>query len=150
MLQSVGPDGCCPDWRRRDPFHAWRGAPADRGLGRRVVGVDAGGLQLHRGGLGHDCYAALALQVGGIHRALNHALVVAIGAGLLEQTVDERGLAVVDVGDDGDVAKFHSSSSGSDNGWSAISPENRDPFVRITRKNLEFERARGAQKGSPA
>jgi len=44
---------------------------------------------------------------------------------------------VVDVGDDGDVAKVHSCSSGSDNGWSAISPENRDPLFRITLKNLE-------------
>jgi hypothetical protein len=33
------------------------------------------------------------------------ALVVAEGAGLLEQLVDQRGLAVVDVGDDGDVAQ---------------------------------------------
>jgi hypothetical protein len=54
------------------------------------------------------------------------------------------------VGDDGDVAKFHSSSSGSDKGWSAISPENRDPLFRIALKNLEFERAQSAQKGSPA
>jgi hypothetical protein len=46
---------------------------------------------------------------------------------------------VVDVGDNGDVAKFHSSSSGSGNGWSTISPENRDPLFRITLKNLEFE-----------
>jgi hypothetical protein len=54
------------------------------------------------------------------------------------------------VGDDGDVAKFHCSSSESDKGWSAISPENRDPLFRITLKNLEFQRALGAQKGSPA
>jgi hypothetical protein len=38
----------------------------------------------------------------------------------------------------------------SDNGWSAISPENRDPLFRIALKNLEFERAHRAQKGSPA
>jgi hypothetical protein len=48
------------------------------------------------------------------------------------------------VGDDGDVAEFHSCSSGSDNGWSAISPENRDPLFRITLKNLEFWRAHSA------
>jgi hypothetical protein len=54
------------------------------------------------------------------------------------------------VGDDGDVAKVHSSSSGSDNGWSSISPENRDPLFRIALKNLEFGRAQSAQKGSPA
>jgi hypothetical protein len=53
---------------------------------------------------------------------------------LLQQAIDQRGLAVVDVGDNGDVAKFHSSSSGSGNGWSTISPENRDPLFRITLK----------------
>jgi hypothetical protein len=31
---------------------------------------------------------------------------------LLQQAIDQRSLAVVDVGDDGDIAKFHSSSSG--------------------------------------
>jgi hypothetical protein len=45
------------------------------------------------------------------------------------------------VGDDGDVAKVHSCSSGSDNGWSAISPENRDPLFRITLINLKCDRA---------
>jgi hypothetical protein len=64
--------------------------------------------------------------------------------------------------------------SASDNGWSAISPENRDPLFRITPKNLEYRHpfpkfanarsrhtlqklqiggtgwAPGAQKGSPA
>jgi hypothetical protein len=41
------------------------------------------------------------------------------------------------VGDNGDVAKVHVVSSGSGNGWSMISPENRDPLFRITLKNLE-------------
>ena len=40
-------------------------------------------------------------------RALDHPLVFAEGAGLLQQAVDQRGLAVVDVRDDGDVAKIH-------------------------------------------
>jgi hypothetical protein len=53
------------------------------------------------------------------------------------------------VGDDGDVAKVHSCSSGSDNGWSTISPENRDPLFRITLKTWN-SKALGAQKGSPA
>ena len=60
-----------------------------------------------RGRLGEDGDAALALEVVGIHRALGHALVLAEGAGLLQQAVDQRGLAVVDVGDDGDVAEVH-------------------------------------------
>jgi hypothetical protein len=37
----------------------------------------------------------------------------------------------------------------SDNGWSAISPENRDPLFRIALKTWNL-RAHGAQKGSPA
>jgi hypothetical protein len=47
------------------------------------------------------------LEVVGVHHALGDALVFAEGAGLLQQLVDERGLAMVDVGDDGDVAQVH-------------------------------------------
>ena len=39
-----------------------------------------------------------------VHHALGDLLVLAEGAGLAQQLVDQRGLAVVDVGDDGDVA----------------------------------------------
>src|SRR6202035_136797 len=112
---------------------------AEIGMARRIDDVDAGVLPLHRGCLGQNGDAALALQIVGIHGALNLALVVAVDAGLLQQAVNQRGLAVVDVGDNGDVAKFHSCSSGSDNGWGVISPENRDPLLRITLKNLKFE-----------
>ena len=45
------------------------------------------------------------LEVVGVHHALGHLLVRGEGAGLAQQLVDQRGLAVVDVGDDGDVAK---------------------------------------------
>jgi hypothetical protein len=38
---------------------------------------------------------------------LLHALVVAEGAGLAEQLVDERRLAMIDVGDDRHVAEAH-------------------------------------------
>jgi hypothetical protein len=77
----------------------------------RVDDVDAGVLPLHRRRLGQDGDAALALQVVGIHGALGDLLVLAEGAGLLQQAIDQGGLAVVDVGDDGDVAKVHGSSS---------------------------------------
>jgi len=50
---------------------------------------------------------------------------------LLQQAIDQRGFAVVDVGDDGDVAKVHGSSSGRAMVERAISPENRDPLFRI-------------------
>ncbi len=103
---------------------------AEIGVAGGVDDVDACVFPLHRGCLGQDGDAALALQIVGIHRALDHALVVAIGAGLLQQAIDQRGFAVVDVGDDGDVTKVHSSSSdwaGSNRATagSTISPENR-------------------------
>ena len=42
-----------------------------------------------------------------IHDPFGDALVVAKRARLLQEAVDEGRLAVVDVGDDGDVAKLH-------------------------------------------
>jgi len=72
-----------------------------------VDDVDAGVLPLHRGSFGEDGDTALTLQIVGVHRALGDFLVFAEGAGLLEQAVDQGGLAVVDVGDDGDVAEVH-------------------------------------------
>ena len=80
---------------------------AEIGVAWRVDDVDAGALPEDGGRLGEDGDAALALEVVGIHGALGHALVLAERAGLLEQPVDEGGLAMVDMGDDGDVAKLH-------------------------------------------
>ena len=54
--------------------------------------------------LGEDGDAALALLVVGVEDAVDHLLVVPEHVGGLQQPVDEGGLAVVDVGDDGDVA----------------------------------------------
>ena len=56
------------------------------------------------GVLRQDRDAALALEVGVVHRPLGHPLVGAERPALVQQRVDQRGLAVVDVGDDGDVA----------------------------------------------
>ena len=61
-------------------------------------------LVVDGGVLGEDRDAALALEVVVVHRALGDALVGAERAALVQQRVDQRGLAVVDVGDDGDVA----------------------------------------------
>ncbi len=80
---------------------------AEVGMARRVDDIDAGIAVEDRRGLGQDSDAALALEIVGIHRPLDLALVVPVGAGLLEQPVDQGGLAVVDVSDDGDVAQFH-------------------------------------------
>ena len=42
-----------------------------------------------------------------VHGALHDALVLAERAGLLQQPIDQRGLAMVDVSDDGNIAKVH-------------------------------------------
>ncbi len=57
-----------------------------------------------RGVLGEDRDALLAFEVTGVHDALGDVLVGPEGTGLVEHRVDQRGLAVVDVGDDREVA----------------------------------------------
>ena len=54
--------------------------------------------------LGQDGDAALAFQLVRVHDALGDGLVGAEGAGLAQHGIDQGGLAMVDVGDDGDVA----------------------------------------------
>ena len=54
--------------------------------------------------LGKNGDAALAFQIVRVHDALGHGLVVAESAALAEHGVNQRGLAVVHVGDDGDIA----------------------------------------------
>ena len=55
--------------------------------------------------LGEDRDALLALEVARVQHAIDDGLVRAERTGLAEHRVHERGLAVVDVGDDGDVAE---------------------------------------------
>jgi hypothetical protein len=57
--------------------------------------------------LGEDRDAALFFEIVRIHCALFDALVVAESAGLTEKLIDERGLTMVDVGDDRHVAEAH-------------------------------------------
>ena len=58
---------------------------AEIGVAGGVDDVDAGVLPVHRGRLGENGDAALALEIVGVHGALGHLLVVAEGAGLLQQ-----------------------------------------------------------------
>ncbi len=48
--------------------------------------------------------AALFFKVVGIHNALDDGFIGAERAGLAQHGVDQRGLAVVNVRDDGDIA----------------------------------------------
>ena len=80
---------------------------AEVGVAGGVDDVDAGVLPVQGGHLGEDGDAALTLQVVRVHGALGHLLVLAEGARLRQQPVDQGGLAVVDVGNDGDIAQVH-------------------------------------------
>jgi hypothetical protein len=81
---------------------------AEIGVAGGVDDVDLGVLPPNGGVLGEDGDPALPLQRIGIHHALGDDLVVPEGASLPEQLVDERGLAMIDVGDDGDITNLHS------------------------------------------
>src|SRR5208337_4657173 len=80
---------------------------AEIGVSRRIDDVDAGVLPLDGGNLRKDGNTALAFQIVGIHGAFGYALVLAEGAGLFQEHVDERRLAMVDVGNNGYVAQVH-------------------------------------------
>ena len=78
------------------------------GVSRGVDDVDLDALVEDRRVFGQNRDAALALKVVGIHDALCHHLVFAEYAALLEHLVDQCGFAVVNVGNDGDIAQFFS------------------------------------------
>ena len=79
---------------------------AEVGVARGVDDVDLRVAVAHGGILGQDRDAALALQIVGVHDAVDDLLIFAVDAALLEHLVDQGGLAVVNVGDDGDVSQF--------------------------------------------
>jgi hypothetical protein len=91
----------------KDPFDlaaevgvAWGVDDVDAGFARLAVPEDAGAL-------GEDGDPAFALLVVRVHGALYRRLIGSENARLGEQLIHERSLAVVDVGDDGDVAERH-------------------------------------------
>ena len=77
---------------------------AEVGVARRVHDVDLHVPVVDGRVLRHDRDALLALQVDRVHDPLGHVLVGAEDPRLPQHGVHEGGLAVVDVGDDGDVA----------------------------------------------
>ena len=77
---------------------------AEIGVAGGVDDVDRLVVPVDGGVLGLDRDALLPLEVHGVHGALLDLLVGAEDPALLEQLVDQGGLPVVDVGDDGDVA----------------------------------------------
>ena len=77
---------------------------AEVGVARRIDDVDVVAVPDQRGALGQDGDAAFALLVVAVHRPVGDLLILAEGAALAQQLVDQGGFAVVDVGDDGEVA----------------------------------------------
>jgi len=85
-----------------DPLHF---AP-EVGMPRRIHDVDPIPVPLKGRVLRPDRDPLLPLQVHRVHHPLLHFLIGTEGAGLAQQLIDEGGLPVIDVGDDGDVADF--------------------------------------------
>src|SRR5690606_35333673 len=82
------------------------------GMARRVDYIDAGVLPVDRGRLGEDGDAAFLFDVARVHGAFIDALVFADRAGLFQERVNQRRLAMVDMRDDRDVSKIHVVVSG--------------------------------------
>ena len=105
-----------------------------------VDDVDLGVAVVDGGVLGQDGDAALALQVVGVHDPLAVLLVGAEHPALLQQRVHQGGLAVVDVGDDGDVAKVHGSPAGRRGPRPKLQNSTPLPFTTKTRRTQSTTR----------
>ena len=78
---------------------------AEVGVAGGVDDVELDVAVVDRRVLGEDRDPLLALEVHRVHHPLGDVLALAEGAGLPEHLVDQRRLAVVDVGDDRDVSE---------------------------------------------
>ena len=87
----------------QDPLHL----AAEIGVAGGIHDIDAHAIMFNAGTFGQNGDAAFTFDVVAVHRAFGGGLIVAVGAGLFEKLVNERCLAMVDVRDNGDVAKLH-------------------------------------------
>ena len=85
---------------------------AEVGVTGRVDDVEDHVAVANRRVLGEDRDALLTLEIVRVHDPLVDVLVGAEGAGLPEQGVDQRGLAVVDVGNDRKIAQIRARGHG--------------------------------------
>ena len=96
---------------------------AEVGVPGRVDDVELHPAPAHGRVLGQDGDALLPLQVAGVHHPVGQLLVGPEGPGLAEQRVDQRRLAVVDVGHDGHVPDVLAPAHGGANdrrGWAPL------------------------------
>ena len=89
-------------------------------VARRVDDVDDHVLVVDGRVLGEDRDASLLLELARVHDEIVDVLSDAEGPALLEQRVDERGLAVVDVRDDGDAPPVGAADGAAEFGASAV------------------------------
>ena len=78
------------------------------GVAGRVQDVDFHASIMYRGVLGHDGDAALALEIHRIHHAVADLFVLAEGPGLAQHRVNQRGFAVIDVGNNRNISNVFS------------------------------------------
>ena len=79
---------------------------AEVGVARGIDDIDLDALVVAGAVLGQNGDAALTLDVTAVHDTLCHSLIVAESAALAQQGVHQRGLAVVNVSDDSDIAQI--------------------------------------------
>ena len=89
-----------------DHFHDALDFAAEIGVAGRVDDVDAITVPLKSRVLRADGDSLFALEIHRIHDALLDFLIGAKRAGLAQQLIDERRLAVIDVRNDGDITDF--------------------------------------------
>ena len=77
---------------------------AEVGVSRRVDDIDFHAVVNDRGVLGENGDPAFAFQVEGIHDAFGDLFIAAEDPTLMQHGIKQGGLAVIDVGNDGDVA----------------------------------------------
>ena len=77
------------------------------GMARRIDDIDPRVLPGDRRRLGDDRDPTLLFEIVRIHDPLGDPLILAKSAGLLEQTVHKRRLAVIDMSYNGDIAELH-------------------------------------------
>ena len=89
-------------------------------MARRVDNIDARLVPNHRGRFGENGDAALFFQIAAIHQPFIDRLIVAKQAGLLQNRVNERGFAVVNMGDNGNIAKIFCRGEGHERAFSIL------------------------------
>jgi hypothetical protein len=120
---------------------------AEVGVARRVDDVDAVVLPLDGSILRQDRDAALALEIVRVHDAVGLRLAQVERAGLAQELIDERRLAVIDVRDDGDVAEVLEHAGSNAMAGAALSA-NATPGVAISAGTQLRELRSGGQFSS--